>query len=259
VLLYPGPGGDTVVDSTITWAFRELVPENGRDPYLIYEVRDGVPRPCAAKAERALWRDLDALVLVDRGTGTRPAILDGLEHEIPEEIAEAFRVEAYGFDQDGQTRDRTYFGGSTPELLPFLKTSGDREEYTLARYAGDARKAAEKAADRLLYALRVAWRDYVSPPGDKPGRPEKPGSEKDRGPWPNAAKGAYWPRAEGEFWRLLDTDDRPPPMRSFGRLALAVYDDLTGRVAATPKGAKAREAARGLILKLLADAGAPAR
>jgi CRISPR system Cascade subunit CasA len=259
VLLYPGPGGDTVVDSTITWAFRDLVPENGRDPYLIYdEGRDGVWRPRDAVAERALWRDLDALVLADRGTSRRPAVLDGLEHEVPEEIADALRVEAYGFDQDGQTRDRTYFGGSTPELLPFLKAGG-RDEYALARYAEEAHLAAEKAADRLLYALRVAWRDFTMPPSDKPGRPEKPGSEKDRGPWPDAAQGAYWPRAEEEFWRLLGADDAPPPMRTFGRLALGIYNDLTGAVAATPKGAKAREAARGLLLSLLADAGATVR
>ncbi|MET8183344.1 type I-E CRISPR-associated protein Cse1/CasA [Streptomyces sp. NPDC005336] len=248
ILLHPGPDGESVVDATITWAFRENRPPH-TDPYLIWdEGKDGTLRPRDAEAERSLWRDLDALVLLNRGDGgKRPLVLDGLVGQIPEPAFHTLRVCAYGFDQDGQTRDRTYFSAFTPPLFALLEASDESADNKLSLGVKEGREAAEKAAQRLVFALRVAWRSYTTPfTDDKPGKRDKGG-----GPWPDAALAAYWPAAEELFWDSLDSRDFTHAMRSFGRLALRIYDEVTRPVAGTPRGAKAREGARGLVRGLL--------
>lgn len=258
VLLTPGPDRDTVVDATITWALRENRPDH-KDPYFVWdELRDGTLRPRDASADRALWRDLDALVLMNRGDGSRrPLIMDGLSGDwLPEPVFSALRVRAYGFDQDGQTRDRTYFSATTPELFPLLEGSGSEADSDLALGAKEGRTAAEKAARHLAFALRQAWRAYTTPFSDS--RPAKvpdqtpDGRQKDAGPWPAMALASYWPAAESLFWAALDAADFTHSLRDFGRLALEIYDDVTQPVAHTPRGAKAREGARGIVRSLVA-------
>ncbi|AXI79815.1 type I-E CRISPR-associated protein Cse1/CasA [Peterkaempfera bronchialis] len=249
ILLQPGPDRESVVDATITWAFRENRPPH-TDPFLIWdEAKDGTLRARDAEAERSLWRDLDALVLMNRGdSGKRPLILDGLVGgQIPEAAFRSLRVSAYGFDQDGQTRDRTYFSASTPPLFALLETSEEAGDNVLALGVKEGREAAEKAAQRMEFALRSAWRSYTTPfSDDKPGRNGKGG-----GPWPGVALAAYWPAAEERFWDSLDSGDFTHALSSFGRLALEIYDEVTRPVASTPRGAKAREGARGLVRSLL--------
>lgn len=249
VLLQPGPDGETVVDATVTWAFRKNRPAFA-DPYLIWdEGRDGQLHARDAKAERSLWRDLDALVLKERGDGRRPPVLDGLAGQLPGAVLDSLRVFAYGFDQDGRTRDRTYFSGSTPPLFALLEASDDSGDNELALGLREGRECAEKAAWRLEAALRNAWREYSTPfGGDKPGGKEHRGGN---GPWPGAALSAYWPAAEGRFWESFHARDFSDALTVFGRLALDVYDEVTLSVASSPRGAKARENARGLIASLL--------
>lgn len=253
ILLQPSPDLKNVVDATITWAFRENHPPH-RDPFLIWdEGKDGALRPRDAKAERSLWRDLDALVLMHRGDGgKRPLIVDGLiGGQIPEETSQELRFCAYGFDQDGQTRDRTYFSASTPPLFALLEASDEAEDNALALGVKESRDAAEKAARQLEFALRNAWRSYTTPftddkPSAVPGKQRKGG-----GPWPAMALAAYWPAAEEHFWGSLDSGDFTHAQQSFGRIALQIYDEVTRPVAGTPRGAKAREGARGLVRSLL--------
>ncbi|WP_405797435.1 type I-E CRISPR-associated protein Cse1/CasA [Streptomyces sp. NBC_01506] len=273
VLLEPGPDGDSVTDAVITWAFR-YNRSACRDPYLIWdEKKDGTLYPRDAKAERALWRDLDSLVLLNRaGGGRRPLIFDGLAgEELPEPVFRALRVMAYGFDQDGQTRDRTYFSAVTPPLFALLNPSRTAADSTLANGAKEAREAAEKAAWHLTAALRTAWRSYTTPfaedrPEDRHGD-RSAGAQsgdsgmngmkgngkkgKGTGPWPEAALATYWPAAEERFWELLDAGDFAQAVPAFGRIALRAFDDVTASVAAQPRGAKARESARGLVRSLL--------
>nr|WSZ99236.1 type I-E CRISPR-associated protein Cse1/CasA [Streptomyces sp. NBC_00857] len=251
VLLQPGPDGETVVDATVTWAFRSNRPAF-KDPYLIWdEAKDGQLYPRDAVAERSLWRDLDALVLKERGDGgRRPPVLDGLTGgQIPGDVFASLRVFAYGFDQDGQTRDRTYFSASTPPLFALLETSDEPGNKTLALGVREGKESAEKAAWRLEAALRNAWREYSSPFGaDKPGGKEHRGGN---GPWPGAARSTYWPTAEGRFWELFHDRDFSNALPVFAKVALDVYDEVTLPVAYSPRGAKARENARGLVASLL--------
>ncbi|MEV4973311.1 type I-E CRISPR-associated protein Cse1/CasA [Streptomyces scopuliridis] len=266
VLLQPGPDKDSVTDVTITWAFRDNR-SSCRDPYLIWdEKKDGTLYPRDAKAERALWRDLDALVLLSRaGGGRRPLIFDGLAgDQLPEPVFRTLRAVAYGFDQDGQTRDRTYFSAMTPPLFALLNSSRTATDSAVARGAKEAREAAEKAAWHLTAALRTAWRSYTTPfsedrPGDRSAGAQAGDSgmngtgKKGRrtGPWSEAALAIYWPAAEERFWELLDAGDFGQAVPAFGRIALRAFDDVTASAAAQPRGAKARESARGLVRSLL--------
>lgn len=251
VLLRPAQDRQSALDATITWALRINRPTPHRDPYLIWdEARDGTPHPRDADAQRALWRDLDGMILQNRGSGgRRPPVFDTLTGaQLPEAVFRELRVTAYGFDQDGQTRDRTYFSAMTPRLLGLLAASG--KDTTLALGAKEGREAAEKAAWRLTTALRTAWRSYTTPfTEDRPGAGRT--GKKDTGPWPEAGLAAYWPKAGDLFWDLLAAGDFVEAVPSFGRIALRVYDEVTAPVAAQPRGAKAREEARGLVRSLL--------
>ncbi|WP_243744611.1 type I-E CRISPR-associated protein Cse1/CasA [Streptomyces hainanensis] len=252
VLLRPDPSGDHVVDATITWGLRVNRPEVA-DPYLIWdEAKDGSLRPRDAKAERALWRDLDALILQQRARGgRRPPVLDSLTGgQLPEPVLRGLRVVAYGFDQDGQTRDRTYFSAVTPHLISLLEDSDAEPDTRLARGVETGKQAAETAAWRLETALRAAWREYTLPFTD-----DQPGGRttKGKGPWPEAALAVYWPAAEGQFWGLFDAKDFTNALQHFGRIALSAFDDVTASVADEPRGARAREKARGLVRSLLSD------
>uniref|UniRef100_A0AAU2HF14 Type I-E CRISPR-associated protein Cse1/CasA n=2 Tax=Streptomyces TaxID=1883 RepID=A0AAU2HF14_9ACTN len=264
VLLQPSEDGQGVVDATITWGLRHNRPAH-RDPYLIWDERkDGQIYPRDAAAERALWRDLDALVLLRRGdSGRRPLIFDGLGgDQLPPAVFRELRVVAYGFDQDGQTRDRTYFSATTPRLFALLNTSDSDTDTALAHGAKQAREAAEKAAWHLSTALRSAWRTYTTPftqehPTQQVMTSAQPATgggakkTKSTGPWPDRALAAYWPAAEELFWNLMEGADFTAVVRLFGEIALHVYDDTTASVAAQPRGARARESARGLVRTLL--------
>ncbi len=273
ILLTSDEQGATVTDATITWALRKKRPETVKEPYLIWdEFKDGSIHPRDAAVERALWRDLDSLILLSRTEppGRRPPVIDGLTG-LPAEICRALHITAYGFDQDGQTRDRSYFTATTPPVFhkllspPRQMAAASANEVTdlagdataLANEVKDARVAAEKAAARLRYALRMAWRSYTTPfMTDKPARPNDQAGggkspAKGEGPWPGEALARYWPAAEQHFWQALHTGVFAHPQREFGRLALDAYDEVTRLVAATPRGAKAREEARGLVRSLL--------
>ncbi|MFD9483595.1 type I-E CRISPR-associated protein Cse1/CasA [Streptomyces sp. NPDC059991] len=263
VLLQASKDGHSVVDATITWGLRHNRPAH-RDPYLIWDERkDGQVYPRDAVAERALWRDLDALVLLRRGDrGRRPLIFDGLGgDQLPAALFRELRVVAYGFDQDGQTRDRTYFNATTPRLFALLNASDSDADTALAQGARQAREAAEKAAWHLSTALRSAWRTYTTPftaerpaqqaPSVQPASGGGAKKTKGAGPWPDRGLAAYWPAAEELFWNLLEGADFSAAIRLFGEIALRVYDDTTASVAAQPRGARARESARGLVRTLL--------
>lgn len=244
LLLTPSPDGEAVVDARLTWAWRHKHPPTD-DPYLVrLTSKEGNPYPRPASADRALWRDLDALLMNSRAGTTdpqRPALFDQLHARLTASEANRLRVRAYGFDQDGQTRDKQWYTATTPPVLGHLQ-----EFDAAAPGIGATREAAEKVAVQLRFALRKAWRGYTLPvTTDKPG--------KDEAPWVAAAEARYWPVAEVEFWRRLDAGDYAEPHRSFARIALTVYDAVTAGVTATPRGAKACEGARGLLTSLLGE------
>jgi len=241
VLLVPGAAGDTVTDAYITWAYRQPSPECV-DPYVIRNrSREGSWYSRPADEDRALWRDLDALLLQNTATREvrRPAALDGFD-DLPDDVAKAVRIRAYGFAQDGQTRDRQWFSEVTPPILAWLE---ERDPDSWRRIAC-ARQDAEDVAHQLGSVCREAWRRAVSPPDMESSRRREKAPP---GPWARRATAWYWPQAERAFWRLVRDQSDSQGVRPFVALARQAIDHAVGEQERDPKVARAVSWARGAV------------
>src|SRR5206468_3855315 len=112
------------------------------DPYVILD-RDKEGQLEARKADgaRALWRDVDALLLKDIGhQSLRPHSLNSL----PPRLRPHLSVRAYGFDQDGQQKDTTWFEATTPPILQWQEEADAR----MARHVARCHQAAEDVGSR---------------------------------------------------------------------------------------------------------------
>ncbi|MEU3140892.1 type I-E CRISPR-associated protein Cse1/CasA [Nocardiopsis alba] len=233
VLLVADPGGDKVVDAYVTWARRDR-PVPPTDPYLIHLLsKKGQRYARPADATRAVWRDLDSLLSEDTQDGFRPELLDRLTSRthLPGDLYRALRLRAFGFDQDGQTRDRQWFTATTPAVLRWLEDSADTSEEAIAARARIrlTRRSAESLGSRLKSALTDAWKEGNSPSGGA-GR-----TDTGTGPWLRRGLSRYWAEAETEFWRIaMDTEAKGPGI-TFSRLALAAYDEVTDPYCSRPR------------------------
>ncbi|MFF5719372.1 type I-E CRISPR-associated protein Cse1/CasA [Streptomyces buecherae] len=244
LLLVPEPGqSHLVTDAFITWAHREgRLPRT--DPYLLWQIsQQNNPYPRPADAGRALWRDLDALLLAQPG-GTaqarRPEVFD-TALEVSDACERPLAVRALGFDQDGQAKDRQFVAGLTPPVLD----AAERDEPGTAPAVGWLRRCGEMYGRRTEYAVRRACAQYM---GEK-----KP---KEADAWAAQAGALYWPRAEEEFWSrfagldrtgalLVDAGlDRTQARRAFRQIAEAAFDTVTQPVSHTLRGARAVADAR---------------
>ncbi|WP_309248428.1 type I-E CRISPR-associated protein Cse1/CasA [Streptomyces sp. MNP-20] len=244
LLLVPDPHRpDTVSDAFITWAHREgRLPRT--DPYLMWQIsQENNPYPRPADAGRALWRDLDALLLAQPG-GTaqarRPEVFDSAL-ELSDACERPLAVRALGFDQDGRAKDRQFVAGLTPPVLD----AAERQEPGTAPAVGWLRRCGEMYGRRAEYAVRRACALYM--------RETKP---KQADAWAGQASGLYWPRAEEEFWSrfaaldrtgalLVDAGlDRKQTRRAFLEIAEAAFDTVTRPVCHTQRGARAVADAR---------------
>ncbi|MBE3200228.1 MULTISPECIES: type I-E CRISPR-associated protein Cse1/CasA [Parafrankia] len=249
VLLTPDPSGKQVVDATMTWAWRTKGNE-GLDPYLIYQTnKKGEPYPRQASATRATWRDLDALLLDSDEQHHRPAVLSAVQY-LPPETVQHMRVRVFGFDQDGQTRDRQFFTQTTPPVLRWLQERDPAFAYGVGR----VRDAAERVGRNLTQALKAAWALQADPADDGMHAPSR--LDGGPGPWVAAADGRYWPAAERVFWDVLrraeqatEADGDPlavfqeAPAR-FVQEAERAYDDIADQVDARTHGRMTRALAR---------------
>ncbi|WP_084962972.1 type I-E CRISPR-associated protein Cse1/CasA [Thermoactinospora rubra] len=245
ILLQPSADGECVVDAWLTWAWRDRE-FPGRDPYLIYQrskQNQEYARP--AKATRALWRDFDALLLEDVGDerASRPAVLRNAE-ELRDGLLPHLRVRAYGFDQDGQTRDKEWTVALTPPIGDLIT------DYELARAVSDMRRLAERLELHLERALRNAWIAINDPSnGDSP--PQR--REVSEGPWPARGAFRYWASAERIFWERVQTRDFDKARNEFLHLALDVYDEVTSNAGALPRAKRAIEQNRPYIIAALKE------
>ncbi|MGQ4479340.1 type I-E CRISPR-associated protein Cse1/CasA [Streptomyces sp. SAS_276] len=215
-LLIPSADGRQVTDAYLTWATQKKLP--ALDPYLIHHVHTGqnvtqrhTARP--ADADRALWRDLDALLLAGdedgrkRRTGKaglaysvqRPDAFTTL-NDLPPDLRAALRVRVYGFDQDDKTLNRTWYTALTPPIWSWTQ----EHDPAAAERIAECRKAAEEIGQLLDTVSKSAWSQVTSPAGAKTGRQPRHLS-----PWTRTARTLYWPRAETTFWALLDDTARP--------------------------------------------------
>ncbi|KFF98123.1 CRISPR-associated protein Cse1 [Streptomyces scabiei] len=238
LLLVPDENNPELVrDAYITWAYRAgRIPRD--DNYLIWQIsqqNNRYPRP--ADSRRALWRDLDALLLKEPpGTAQpkRPRVF-----EYASEVSEELRVRALGFDQEGQAKDTQFVDAATPPVLGFAEEEAPATAPAVARM----RQLGEMYGRRLERAVKRAWAEYTNDPkanGDT---------------WAAEAAARYWPLAEAEFWsrfRLLDRTGQVPnagfdqaaARTAFLSLARDAYETVTASVTRTQRGAKAVSNAR---------------
>ncbi len=225
LLLNPAADGRTVVDARITWAWRE--PQGAaEDPYLIYQrSKKGERYARRASADRAIWRDFDTLLRKTPGPSDerRPAIIDDLvelhDSDFYRSRVDRVRVRSFGFDQEGQARDRQFFSGTTPPVLTFL----EEKRRDRCNYIGQARRDAEQVGGNLRTALMRAWRELV-------------GSSEAKVPWLGIGEARYWSAAERKFWHLITAEDPPAYVRNeFIRLALAAYGAATDAYTHDPR------------------------
>ncbi|MFF4935346.1 type I-E CRISPR-associated protein Cse1/CasA [Streptomyces griseofuscus] len=246
VLLVPSPDGRQVTDAYITWSTHEPAPEV-RDPYQILDRRkDGEFQAREADGARALWRDLDSLLLKDSRQDTqRPPVLEGL----PTSLLPLLRVRAWGFDQDGQQKDSIWFRSTTPQVLTWL----EENDAEMAHYIKRCHAAAEQVGERLDFAARVAWKAATDSNVDLSPKAKIKLDARKPGPWASAALTRFWPQAEAEFWKLTGPHERTEqPVGPFVRAAIAALDEAIGQAGrADIRVARARHRARSMILALL--------
>lgn len=226
-----------IKDAFITWAYRSgRIPRD--DDYLIWQVsQQGNRYARLADSRRALWRDLDALLLKESAGEAQPQQpkVFGTAHEVPALL----RVRALGFEQEGQAKDTQFVDASTP---PVLEHAEQVTPFTAPAVAV-LRILGETYGKRLERAVKRAWLAYKD---DQKANPDT---------WVNEAAARYWPAAETEFWRrfrLLDRReealdaglDRAAARAAFLHLAERAFDIVTDSVTRTARGAKAVSNAR---------------
>jgi CRISPR system Cascade subunit CasA len=244
--LVPAEDGEHTADAYITWAYdaERIRPE---DDYLIWDIdKDGKTFPRPARSSRALWRDIDALLLkqLDDSSPVQPKVMD---HAF--DVSEYLRVRALGFEQDAtQAANHQHVDSTTPVLLSKVEAKAVSTE----RPVRQLRELGELFGNRLEQATQQAWLHYTD---DKKNNP---------GAWLDAVAARFWPAAEDEFWSRfrqltrsngsLDSGfDFEAASRAFGRHALDAYEAVTDSVTRTPRGAKAVTRAKAKILAALKD------
>ncbi|MEW1675352.1 type I-E CRISPR-associated protein Cse1/CasA [Streptomyces noursei] len=229
VLLTADDAGQTV-SCRVTWGSSVDLP-TAVDPFVIERDKGG---PLRASHDRAVWRDLDALLLKRRpGSKTivrRPTVFDTLA-ELPPELLSLLGVRALAWDQERTDRNNKWYSSTTPPVLKYVEEHNPNG----AAAIGASYEKAESAATRLNTALSNAWR----------------AAHNTRDPkklthFVNTALTHFWERAEDEFWKSLgDTTRRP----AFAALALETFDLSTRPLKGTARGMDGVARARGALLR----------
>ncbi|MBS2547464.1 type I-E CRISPR-associated protein Cse1/CasA [Catenulispora sp. NL8] len=224
LLLVLGPDRNSIIDAYITWAYRDAVaaPE---DPFLCWLLSKENKRYARrADSSRALWRDLDGLLgeAPTSGPNPQPSIFEDMP-----EIDGLYRVQALGFEQDGQAKDTQFVEGLTPPIVNAHKEA----KAELGRRIADLRAAGERIGRNLDRAAKTAWSLYAK--------------EKIREcAWSRQTAAMYWPQAEDLFWRCLADQDFDGLNKAFRALATSAYDAVTTDACNSMRGARAVETAR---------------
>ncbi|MFI9787491.1 type I-E CRISPR-associated protein Cse1/CasA [Kitasatospora sp. NPDC051984] len=226
LLLVPDGDGRRVRDAFITWAWREKVAREG-DPYLIWQLsKEGNSYPRPADSGRALWRDVDALLLSELPGESRPRRPEVFR--TAPEVSEWLRVRALGFEQDGQAKDVQFVDASTPPVLGL----SERRAPDSAALVSKLRAVGEMYGRRLELAVKKAWQQFTDAPKLKDCA------------WAVDAGARYWPAAEAEFWDRFGRRDFEGAGVVFRRLAEEAFEAVTARAVVSVRGARACEAAR---------------
>ncbi|WP_280488956.1 type I-E CRISPR-associated protein Cse1/CasA [Nocardia farcinica] len=226
VLLVPTTDETAVCGCYLTWSHKDRhLPI--ADPYTIQDRINDTWRARPARAARAVWRDLDAL-LADREGQRRPAVLSATA-TLPIDWQSALRVRAHGWDQDRQSTDRLVFTATTPELLRWSYEN----DPDAADGAADLHAAAEDVHDVLCTGLRRAYKNL--------GTGSSSAHKQDDIPWIAPAQACYWAESEALFWQLLEQRRFDQVYQAFLQPALQAVETATRHLGHHP--AVARETA----------------
>ncbi|MER7811885.1 type I-E CRISPR-associated protein Cse1/CasA [Streptomyces sp900116325] len=224
ILLVPDHDGRHVIDAYLTWATQHPKLQ-ARDPYLIHHFDPDKPvsqrlTPRKADADRALWRDLDALLLAGDETSAvqRPAVFSTV-NDLPGDLRARLRVRVCGFDQDGKTNNRIWYTALTPPIWPWVQEN----DPSVAKRIAECRIAADDTGSRLFKVSKEAWHETAFPPRDTAGGKKMP---RHMPAWTLRTSAQYWPRAEATFWRLIDQPSQPAPA-AFAADAITALREVT--------------------------------
>lgn len=220
--------GDDVGRTTgcrVTWGTSVALPA-AVDPYVIERDKGG---PLLASRERAVWRDLDALLLKVRpGTRVsrrRPTVFDTLA-DLPPDTLRSLGVRAVAWDQERRDKNSRWYEATTPPLLGHMEENSPEGAAAIAA----AHHQAEAAASALGRALSAAWHAVNT------GR-----RSQERSGFLGRALTRYWEEAETEFWKVVtDTGERP----AFRRITLSCFDTAAKPLKTTVHGMDAVAKAR---------------
>ncbi|MEU8588557.1 type I-E CRISPR-associated protein Cse1/CasA [Streptomyces sp. NPDC048664] len=235
-------GDDTgrTVGCRITWGTTTDLPP-ATDPYVIERDTGG---PLRASRSRAVWRDLDALLLHqrpgDKNTLRRPTVFDHLAELDPDLLAH-LGVRALGWDQERRDLDRAWYSATTPPVLRHLAEADPDSAAAIAA----THRSAEAWAWQLRRALSAAWR------GANPLR-----HKDEQHGFIDQSAARYWERAETEFWTAITNPDTPP---AFQPLAIACFDTNATALKSTARGRRATAEARAQLTRSPRQTAGPRR
>ncbi|GAA1214595.1 type I-E CRISPR-associated protein Cse1/CasA [Prauserella alba] len=232
LLLVPDDTGSNVVDCFLTWAYKLPSgtdrPLTARDPHAMMQARKsttGVTWSLApARGDRAVWRDLDAL-LADGETTQRPSVLANA----PDELLDTLRIRAVGIVQErGKAVDHARVRSTTPPVLAALP----EHDPDAADGVAELTAAAADVEQQVTGELVAAWKRLL---GDRPNSPN---------PWTEVFTARYWSAAEVEFWRRFEQRQFDQPRRAFLAVAWPLLDEIADARRSSPATIGALQTAR---------------
>ncbi|MFJ6890001.1 type I-E CRISPR-associated protein Cse1/CasA [Streptomyces californicus] len=213
-LLTPRDDGRQVTGCRVVWGTATDLP-TAIDPYVVDRDKGG---PLRADRTRAVFRDLDALLLKHRPGSKiavrRPTVFDSIA-DLPPHILTTLGIRALGWHQDKQDKNFGWYAATTPPVCHYLEERDPDGAAALATL----RAHTEATASDLYKALATAW--YALNPRRK---------EDERAAFTTPAITRFYALAEPEFWKIAENPAQRP---TFKRTAISVFDTATATMATT--------------------------
>ncbi|WP_432063415.1 type I-E CRISPR-associated protein Cse1/CasA [Streptomyces sp. S1] len=224
-LLTPQEDHRQITGCRVAWGTATDLP-TAIDPYVVDREKGG---PLRADRTRAVFRDLDALLLKHRPGSKiavrRPTVFDSIA-DLPPHTLATLGIRALGWDQDKQDKNFGWYAATTPPVCHYLEERDPDGATALATL----RAHTEATASDLYKALATAW--HALNPRRK---------DDERAAFTTPAITRFYALAEPEFWK---TAENPAQRPAFKRTAIAVFDTATASMATTVRAMDAVAKAR---------------
>ncbi|MFE7050393.1 type I-E CRISPR-associated protein Cse1/CasA [Streptomyces californicus] len=210
----PRRDGRQVTGCRVVWGTATDLP-TAIDPYVVDRDKGS---PLRADCTRAVFRDLDALLLKHRPGSKiavrRPTVFGSIA-DLPPRILTILGIRAPGWHQDKQDKNFGWYAATTPPVCHYLEERDPDGAAALATL----RAHTEATASDLYKALATAW--YALNPRRK---------EDERAAFTTPAITRFYALAEPEFWKIAENPAQRP---TYKRTAISVFDTATATMATT--------------------------